>query len=99
MLRAICVGISLSWNVMWTAVLYEPVLERFDVNIDGFMNINGLLTFAAIWSAVCLLSLLIVVKVKTLWGVYYHTLRITQLTLLLMPLLIVFVLLFIAGLK
>lgn len=99
LLHAICVSIALVCNVVLTALLYEPVVASFDVNMDGFMSLNGLLTFAIIWSAICLLSLVVVVKADALFGIYYRTLRAAQMIFLLTPLLFVFIFLFVTGLK
>ncbi|MGS2760965.1 hypothetical protein [Sinomicrobium sp. M5D2P9] len=85
-----CVGILLICNTILSLLLYELVLERFDIDTSGFINLNGVFTTGAIWSIMCLISLMLVGKIKARLGSYHKTLHVT---------LIIFVLLFLAGLK
>src|SRR5690606_26949110 len=94
-----CVALSLLVDMLCTSLLYEPVIAAFDIDMDGFMNMNGIVTALVIWMAVCALALWVLAKTHTRWGRYYRTLRAAQIVFLLLPLLLVVVLLFLAGLK
>ena len=98
-LHTLSVGISLVFTIICTALLYDPIIAGFDIHMDGFMNMNGLLTFLVIWVVVSALALALLVKSRTLWGSYYRTLCITQVVLLLLPLLFVVVVMFLLVLK
>ncbi len=98
-LRMITVSIAFSLHVIVSALLYEPVMELFDIDTNGFMNLNGLATFAAIWSVTALLCCWLVTKAEPLFGMYYKPLRVAYLIFATLPLAIICVFLFIVALK
>ncbi len=99
LLHAICVVSFLLFNMGLTALLYGPVLELFDVNTSGFINLNGIFAAGIIWSTVCLITWVVVGQTKEQLGNYYRTLRISLMVFALLPLFAVFCFLFLASLK
>ena len=83
--HVLAVVIMLTINLLITMLLFEPVLEIFDVDRGGFMNFNDLFAAIAIWTAVCLLALVLIGKVKEQLGSYYKTLRVSLIVCGLLP--------------
>jgi len=98
-LRIISVGLAFSLHIVLTSMLYEPVMELLDIDTSGFMNLNGLATFAVIWSAIALLLFWSITKAEPLFGIYHNPLRVAYLVFLALPFAIVFLFLFVSGLK
>lgn len=84
-LRVLAVAIMLTINLLITIVLFEPVLAIFAIDRGGFMNFDDLFAAIAIWTAVCLLSLVLISNIKELLGSYYKTLRVSLIVFGLLP--------------
>lgn len=79
-------------NGIGSYLLYEPVMEVFDISTDGFMNMNGLVTAAVIWMAIAIIVLMVTSYAKELLGSLYSTVRTTQKVFLFLP--VIFLILF-----
>ena len=86
-------------NWLGSFLLYEPVMEGFDISTDGFMNINGLVTTTVIWMGITAIMLVIISYMKELLGSLYRTIRATQLVFLSIPIILLMVFLFVTSLK
>lgn len=86
-------------NWLGSFLLYEPVMEGFDISTDGFMNINGLVTTTVIWMGITAIMLVIISYMKELLGSLYRTIRATQLVFLSIPIILLMVFLFVISLK
>ena len=98
-LKVITVGVCFHINVIFSLLLYEPIMKVFNINTDGFMNLNGLFTLAIIWLLITVIVFAIAKAVKEKLGSYYKIIRITQMVLFVVPFLIVFLFLFGISLK
>ena len=85
LLHVLAVAIMLTINLLITMVLFEPVLDIFDVDRGGFMNFDDLFTAFAIWTAVCLLALALLGKIPDQLGRYYKPLRVSLIICGLLP--------------
>lgn len=99
LLRILAVALALQVNVLLTTGLHEPMMFVFDVNTLGFMNINGLLMFMAIWCVVSVILLVLVHQAKDLLGIYHNTLRLTYILCIAAPFLLAFASLIATGLR
>jgi len=99
LLHSNCIAILVLCNMGLTTLLYQPILELFDINTSGFINLNGIFTACIIWSILCLLFWVIVGKAKEQLGRYYRTLRTSLMIFALLPLFLCFLFLFLAGLN
>ena len=86
-------------NWLGSFLLYEPVMEGFDISTDGFMNINGLVTTTVIWMGITAIMLVIISYMKELLGSLYRTIRATQVVFLSIPIILLMVFLFVISLK
>ena len=75
----------LTINLLITMVLLEPVLAIFDIDRGGFMNFDSLFAAIAIWTAVCLLALVPIGKIREKLGSYYKSLRVSLIVCGLLP--------------
>ena len=84
----------LCFHINWigSLLLYEPVMEVFDIDTDGFMNLNGLVTAVVIWMVIAIIVLVVTFYGKELLGSLYSTVRTTQKVFLFLP--IIFLILF-----
>lgn len=98
-LKVIVVGLCFHSNVIFSLLLYEPIMEVFDVSIDGFMNLNGILTLAIIWLVISAILFAIAEAVKEQLGSYYRMIRNTQIVFFVLPFLIALLFLFGVSLK
>lgn len=87
----------INWIVSF--LLYEPVMEVFEISTDGFMNLNGLITATVIWMLIAITILMISYYAKEPLGYLYRTVRTVQLVFLLLPIILLFVFLFAVSLK
>ena len=85
LLHVLAVCIMLTINLLITMVLFEPVLAIFDIDRGGFMNFDDFFAAIAIWTAVCLLVLVPIVKIRKQLGSYYKTLRVSFIVCGLLP--------------
>lgn len=91
----------LCFHINWLGsfLLYEPVMEAFDISTDGFMNMNGLVTATVTWMGIAAILLVISSYAKELLGSLYRTIRATQLVFLSIPIILLMVFLFVISLK
>lgn len=86
-------------NWIGSFLLYEGVMELFDIDTDGFMNLNGLLTLVLSWMAVAIMLLILSSYAKELLGSLYRTVRATQLVFASLPIILLIILLFALSFK
>lgn len=98
-LKTVVIGLCIHINVILSLLLYEPIMELFDINTHGFMNLSGVNTLAVIWLVIALIALILAKALKELLGGYYNTVRTSQIVFLCLPFLIILLFLFIVGLK
>lgn len=75
-------------NWLGSFLLYEPVMEIFDISTDGFMNMNGLVTAMMIWMLIAVIALVISSYAKERLGSLYTTIRTTQKVFLFLPIIL-----------
>ena len=75
-------------NGIASLLLYEPIMELFDINTYGFMNLNGLVTAAVIWMVIAGILLLVSSHAKELLGSLHSTVRTTQRVFLFLPIIL-----------
>lgn len=86
-------------NWLGSFLLYEAVMEGFDIDTDGFMNMNGLVIATVTWMGIAAILLVISSYAKELLGSLYRTIRATQLVFLSIPIILLMVFLFVISLK
>jgi|SRR5690625_4491229 len=93
--------ILVCFHINWfgSFLLYETVMEAFDISTDGFMNMNGLFTAMATWMGVAVILLIISSYIKEFLGSLYRTIRVTQLVFLSIPIILLMIFLFVVGFK
>lgn len=96
-LKVIVIGLCFHINLIFSLLLYEPIMQLLDIGTDGFMNLNGILTIAIIWLIIIGIGFATAMAVKEKLGFYYRTIRNTQIVLFILPFLIVF--LFLVGIS
>lgn len=97
--NVITIGLCFLINLIFSLLLYEPVMLLFDVNTDGFINLNGIFTLAIIWLVIAAIVFGIAKAIKEKLGSFYKTIRITQIVLFVLPFLILFLFLVMVNLK
>ena len=85
LLRVFAVAIMLTINLLVTMLLFDPVLAIFAIDRGGFMNFDDLFAAIAIWTAVCLIVLVPIGKIRKQLGSYYKTLRMSLIVCALLP--------------
>ena len=85
LLRTLAVAMMLTINLLITILLFEPVLSIFAIERGGFMNFDDLFAAFAMWTVVCLLVLMLIVKIRELLGGYYKPLRVSLIVCGLLP--------------
>ena len=92
LIRKILVGIvCFHINGMLSFLFYQPVMDTFDIDTDGFMNMNGLVTAAVIWMVIAIIVLVVTSYAKELLGPLYGTVRTTQKVFLFLPIILLIV--------
>jgi len=86
-------------NGILSFLLYEPVMEVFDISTDGFMNMNGFVTATVIWMVIALIVLVVTSYAKELLGSLYGTVRTTQKVFLFLPVILLIVFFVAASFK
>lgn len=86
-------------NGIGSFLLYEPVMEAFDISTNGFMNMNGLATVAVIWMLIAIIALVVSSYAKELLGPLYSTIRTTQKVFLFLPVFLLIIFLIVASFK
>lgn len=87
--HVLAMGIVLCFMLLFTVLLYDPVLIMFDINANGFMDMSGPFTAGVLLSSLCLLTLGLFAKIRVLLGGYYKTLRAMLLSIVLFILLLI----------
>lgn len=100
LIRKILAGI-LCFHINWlgSLLMYQPVMEVFDIDTDGFMNMNGLVTATVIWMVIAIIMLVILSYSKELLADLYRTVLITQKVFLILPIVVLVMFLFAASFK
>lgn len=86
-------------NAIGSVILYEPVMDLFQISTNGFMNLNGLITFAIIWMILSIVILVISYYTKNRLGTLYNTIKRTQFVFLILPIFLLMLFLFAVSLK
>lgn len=86
-------------NGMLCFLLYEPVMDLFDIDTNGFMNMNGLITIAVIWMAISTIVLIVSSYAKELLADLYITVQITQKVFLILPIIVLVMFFFAASFR
>lgn len=86
-------------NGIGSFLLYEPVMEAFDISTDGFMNMNGLVTVVVIWMLIAIIVLVVSSYAKELLGPLYSPIRITQKVFLFLPVFLLIIFLIVVSFK
>lgn len=91
----------LCFHINWigSLLLYEPVMQIFDISTDGFMNMNGLVTAAVIWMVIAIIVLMVTSYAQELLGPLYRTVRTTQKIFLFLPIILLIVFFVAASFK
>src|SRR5690625_1217654 len=86
-------------NAIGSVILYEPVMDLFQISTNWFMNLNGLITFAIIWMILSIVILIISYYTKNRLGTLYNTIKRTQFVFLILPIFLLMLFLFAVSLK
>ena len=97
--KIIAILICFYINWLGSFLLYDPVMEVFNIDTAGFMNLNGVLTATVIWMLIAIILLVTASFLKERLGAIYKTVRTTQKVFLLLPIILFIVFLFAASLK
>jgi len=91
----------LCFHINWigSLLLYEPVMEVFDISRDGFMNMNGLITATVIWMVIAIIVLVVTSYTQELLGPLYRTVRTTQMVFLFLPIILLVLFFFVVSFK
>ncbi|MBD1427925.1 hypothetical protein [Sphingobacterium arenae] len=91
----------LCFHINWigSLLLYEPVMEVFDISTDGFMNMNGLITATVIWMVIAIIVLVVTSYTQELLGPLYRTVRTTQMVFLFLPIILLVLFFFVVSFK
>ncbi len=98
-LHVLLVALNVQFNLCATGLFYEPLMDLFDIQTDGFMNMNGVWTGLSIWIMLASIMLYLAIHLKEQLVPYYRTIRITQIIFIILPIVVVFGFLLLAGLK
>ena len=86
-------------NAIGSLILYEPMMNLFQISTNGFMNLNGLITFSIIWMILSIVILVISYYTKNRLGTLYNTIKRTQFVFFILPILLLLLFLFAVSLK
>lgn len=86
-------------NAIGSVILYEPVMDLFQISTNGFMNLNGLITLAIIWMILSIVILIVSYYTKNRLGTLYNTIKRTQIVFLILPTFLLMLFLFAVSLK
>ncbi len=86
-------------NAIGSLILYEPMMNLFQISTNGFMNLNGLITFSIIWMILSIVILVISYYTKNRLGTLYNTIKRTQIVFLILPTFLLMLFLFAVSLK
>ncbi len=95
------VACILCFHINWigSLLLYEPVMQVFDISTDSFMNMNGFVTATVIWMVIAIIVLVVTSYAKELLGSLYGTVRTTQKVFLFLPVILLIVFFVAASFK
>lgn len=86
-------------NAIGSLILYEPMMNLFQISTNGFMNLNGLITLAIIWMILSIVILIVSYYTKNRLGTLYNTIKRTQIVFLILPTFLLMLFLFAVSLK
>jgi len=86
-------------NAIGSLILYEPMMNLFQISTNGFMNLNGLITFSIIWMILSIVILVISYYTKNRLGTLYNTIKRTQFVFFILPIFLLLLFLFAVSLK
>src|SRR5690625_667766 len=86
-------------NAIGSLILYDPMMNLFQISTNGFMNLNGLITFSIIWMILSIVILVISYYTKNRLGTLYNTIKRTQFVFFILPIFLLLLFLFAVSLK
>lgn len=86
-------------NAIGSLILYEPMMNLFQISTNGFMNLNGLITFSIIWMILSIVILVISYYTKNRLGTLYNTIKRTQFVFFILLIFLLLLFLFAVSLK
>ncbi len=86
-------------NAIGSLILYEPMMNLFQISTNGFINLNGLITFAIIWMIISIVILILSYYTKNRLATLYNTIIRTQFVFLVLPIFLLMLFLFAVSLK
>ena len=97
--KTLIVILCIHINAIGSVILYEPVMDLFQISTNGFMNLNGLITFSIIWMILSIVILVISYYTKNRLGTLYNTIKRTQFVFFILPIFLLLLFLFAVSLK
>lgn len=97
--KTLIVILCIHINAIGSVILYEPVMDLFQISTNGFINLNGLITFAIIWMILSIVILILSYYTKNRLGTLYNTIIRTQFVFLVLPIFLLLLFLFAVSLK
>src|SRR5690606_10930922 len=71
--KTLIVILCIHINAIGSVILYEPVMDLFQISTNGFINLNGLITFAIIWMILSIVILILSYYTNTRLATLYNT--------------------------
>ena len=97
--KTLIVILCIHINAIGSVILYEPVMDLFQISTNGFINLNGLITFAIIWMILSIVILILSYYTKNRLATLYNTIIRTQFVFLVLPIFLLMLFLFAVSLK
>lgn len=97
--KTLIVILCIHINAIGSVILYEPVMDLFQISTNGFINLNGLITFAIIWMIISIVILILSYYTKNRLATLYNTIIRTQFVFLVLPIFLLMLFLFAVSLK
>lgn len=97
--KTLIVILCIHINAIGSLILYEPVMDLFQISTNGFINLNGLITFAIIWMIISIVILILSYYTKNRLATLYNTIIRTQFVFLVLPIFLLMLFLFAVSLK
>lgn len=97
--KTLIVILCIHINAIGSVILYEPVMDLFQISTNGFINLNGLITFAIIWMIITIVILILSYYTKNRLATLYNTIIRTQFVFLVLPIFLLMLFLFAVSLK
>lgn len=97
--KTLIVILCIHINAIGSLILYEPMMNLFQISTNGFMNLNGLITITIIWMILSIVILVISYYTKNRLGTLYDTIKRTQFVFFILPIFLLLLFLFAVSLK